>query len=258
MLLGQTAPLQVGDVFPMALFLTRERGRWDRGSLSTYLLDTIDHVVARELDGPGQIEVFRIMARRLRAGDAWALYAERRASARREWSNGDFAAAVVDSAVAVEIMLDAALAWALWEDGTTPQEAGPILARPLVDRVKTQMHPRFGGSWDLTATPALRAWHQDLAALRNRIVHRGRRPTEQQASAAVSAADGMSAFLTARLLDRLSRYPALALSVIGAYELRRLGRYTRKVDDAFQAAGQLGEGTLERYLDWREQADQHA
>lgn len=76
---------------------------------------------------------------------------------RGEWSNGDFAAAVVDSAIAVEIMLDAALAGALWEYGATPQEAGPTLSRPLVDRVKTQMHPRFGRSWDLTATPALRA-----------------------------------------------------------------------------------------------------
>lgn len=92
-------------------------------------------------------------------------------------------------------------------------------------------------SWDLKATPELRAWHQDLAGLRNRIVHRGRRPTEKQASDAIAAADGMAALLTDRLLERLARYPALALAVIGAYELKRLGVYTRKVDAAFQDAG---------------------
>jgi hypothetical protein len=249
-------PLALSDAFPVSLFLTRDRRGWHRDSVSQYLItENLDHLVPRTLDDEHDISAFFVFARRLRSNDPWALYAERRAASRRAMLSGQFSDAIIESAVAAEIIFDVVLGWALWESGTTTMDAATPLKRPLMERLRSEMHPRLGGTWDLTNTPELSGWHSSIARLRNRIVHRGYRPSEREASEAVAAGDALASFLVARVTANVTKYPKMAISVLGAPGLKDRGLYSRRVDLAFRAAGPTGDIPLIEYQSWRESVD---
>lgn len=251
-----SGPLALSDAFPISLFLTRDRRGWHRDSVSQYLIaENMDHVVPRGLEDENEINTFFVFARRLRSGDPWALYAERRAACRRAMLSGRFADAIIEAAVAAEIIFDAILGWALWEAGSTTADAATLLKRPLVERLRCEMHPRLGGKWDLENGPELSRWHSSVAHLRNRIVHRGYLPSEGEASEAVEAGDALESFLVDRVVANVSKFPRMAIAVLGEAGLKRRGLYSRRIDLVFRAAGPTGDIPLVDYQRWRASVD---
>lgn len=224
--------------------------------MSSYVIpENLDHVVARDIESAAERDSFFAHARRLRMGDQWALYAERSAAARRALNAGDFAAAIVDIAIATEILFDALLGWALWESGESVASAAATLRRPLKERLKSEMHPRFGGTWTLSSTPELAGWESAVARPRNRVVHRGYRPTEAEAQVALRAATDLNAFVVDRILTNAARYPQLALAVLGTDGLTARGRFTRRLKRAAAENGEFGTDALDQYSTWRELVD---
>lgn len=252
----KTGPLNLSDAFPVSLFLTRDRSGWHPRSMSHYLItENMDHLVPRTLEDQHAVEAFFAFARRLRMRDPWALYSERQIASQRALSAGRFSDSIIEAAVAAEIAFDVLLGWALWENGETPSRAAASLGRPLKERLRSEMHPQFGGTWDLTSTPELAGWASSIAHLRNRIVHRGYRASEREANEAAAAADALASFLVARVCANVARYPNMAIAVLGAQKLKERGLYSRRVDQAFHAAGPTGDGPLIEYQGWRESAD---
>jgi hypothetical protein len=174
----------------------------------------MDAWVARELSTPQQVRELDVMLTRLREGDPFALYAERRHRAQAALEGGDFSDAVVDAAIATEILLDAVLSFMLWEERAAPATTVAILGEPLATRVRTAYHPRIGGTWDVAREPVLKAWDEDVMLRRHRVVHRGIRPTEAEARKALGSAAALEEWVTDLVVAKRFTYLRTALMMV--------------------------------------------
>ncbi|MFF4268028.1 hypothetical protein [Streptomyces virginiae] len=131
----------------------------------------------------------------------------RAAEARRAFRrDGDYRNAVVQAAMYAEIVLTSTLSLMLWEEQLEAPSVEQAVAvfdfsrgGGLATRVKTEYAPRLGGDWNRTLPGPVHDWTHAVAALRNRVVHRGYRPTYQETEAALAAADALLDFIKTRL-----------------------------------------------------------
>ena len=137
---------------------------------------------------------------------------------------GDYRATILNAAIAAECLFDDLLNYALWWERKTPQEAVPILNKAIYGKVKTEFAPRFYGKWLPQKGPILN-WHQKVARLRDRVIHGGYLPTEEEAHAALDATRGVRKYLTRVVTDRRVRkkYRHLPLLLLGPSQLKACG-----------------------------------
>lgn len=196
---------------------------------------------------------------RLRAADPFMLYKERRLDARSECVlNGRFGESVVHSAIAAEVLFDAVLGLALWEEylaGTlTEDEVAEVFARDLTPRLKSEYHPRFGGNWSLTG-PNLRLWHKQIAGVRNRVVHSGFTPERPVAEDAQAVLIDLERFVGDRLACKVSTYPRTAWIYLGHSGLDRRGLLKGALELEVVKEKSVADSVLtwiEAYQVWRE------
>ena len=174
--------------------------------------------------------------------------------------DGDYGNAVIHAALASEIVLDSILALLLWEEQLHAPTIDAAVAAfdesrgGLATRVRREYAPRLGGNWDPEKRGPVQAWARDLARLRGRVVHRGYRPTEAEAEAALSASNGLLDFIKGRLAVKARNHPRTALLVLGEPGLRRLGGW--KAAEAYLAASQHSPDDWFRdYAAWRSKVD---
>jgi hypothetical protein len=244
-------PLTVADLGTLSLFLSHANGRWLR-TLSVYWIDSnLDDLIARQPSSPRDAANIEIMLTRLREGDPFALYAERRQRAQAGVQGGDFSDAVVDAAISTEILLDAVLSFMLWEERADPAAAATLLAEPLATRIKTAYHPRLGGVWEPARTSVLQAWNNDVMLRRHRVVHRGIRPSEVQAHRALAAARALEEWITGLVIDKRFTYLRTALLMVGIPGLQRRGLWSRRLQQTLAATREAPDDWVTRYLTWR-------
>ncbi|MDP8931902.1 MAG: hypothetical protein M3O70_25865 [Actinomycetota bacterium] len=201
----------------------------------------------------------RVYLDRLRAGDPLVLFSERMLNARIAlWQTGDYGDAAVQAALACEVLLDAVLGLMLWEEQlVAPDEqiAAAIFGVPLKSRVRREYHPRLGGDWSLTDGGSVATWDEQVARLRGRVVHRGYRPTQDEAYAAVEEASGaLLDFVKGRLAERVRTYPRTSLLLLGEPGLRRLGAWNA-IERFAQEVADTEPLWLLSYRDWRNRVD---
>lgn len=149
---------------------------------------------------------------------------------------GDNAAAVIWAHVAVEVLLDSVLQMMLWEEGVRPREALVLFAKGLRERVRSSFQSRLGGDWNLVKGP-MAEWggNGGLAELRGRVVHRGYRPTREEATRALETIENIQKFLMGRVRMKRTRYPRTTMLSVGRATLEREGLFTgefaRKIDE---------------------------
>lgn len=138
--------------------------------------------------------------------------------------DGDLRVAVLHRATACEVLLDELLAHLLWEDHVAPEDAAALFtpSRSTLDRVRTDLPQRLGGSWDVTKVDSLRAWRDDVAKLRNRVAHRAHEPSPAEDADAAAATTGLVQLLGDRLAKD-HRHPLTMLMLIGEDGLARRG-----------------------------------
>ncbi|MEU5599252.1 hypothetical protein [Streptomyces sp. NPDC020298] len=196
-------------------------------------------------------------------GSPFELAMERSTEANRAFRyEGDYRNAVVQAAMFAEIVLTSTLAMMMWEeqlDTPTIDEAVAVFdfsrGGGLATRVKTEYAPRLGGTWDSTAPGPIHDWAHAVAALRNRVVHRGYRPTYQETETALAAADALLEFIKVRLAQRVTRYPRTALLTLGEPGLRRLGGWAR-ANAYLKNSEQVPDLWFREFAAWREAVDQ--
>lgn len=139
--------------------------------------------------------------------------------------HGDYRATVLNAATAAECFLDDILSYALWWEGLTPQNAAPILSMPVFKRVKSEFASRFGGVWLPAREGAVLDWHQKVARYRDRVIHGGYQPSQEEAHAALSALSGLRKFVGRRVTSNrvIQRYRHLPLLLLGRDRLRKEG-----------------------------------
>jgi hypothetical protein len=194
---------------------------------------------------------------RLRQGDPFWIYAERRLEAMIAlYRDGQYAESAIQSAIAAEVLLGGVLSLLLWEDslphGSIETPAG-VLSTDIAKRVRTQYHPRLGGQWTLQGDGPVARWYGVTAQLRNRVVHRGYRPGYDDAMESVNVLLDLERFVCDRLAENSDRFPRSALVVLGAAGLRRRGKWStsRFGDDAIGPITEF----LRQFIDWRRNVD---
>jgi hypothetical protein len=178
-------------------------------------------------DFMGESEMAAVMQSlsRLSMRDPLIIYAERRLEAEISlFRDGQYAEAAIQAAIAAEVLLTAILSLILWEEGLAGkprQEAMQILGMDLSRRVRASFHPRIGGIWSFSQEGPVKSWRDSTAALRNRVVHGGYRPTKHEAQASLTAIIDLERFVCDRLAESRSKYPRTALSMLGRAGLDR-------------------------------------
>ncbi|KAB1925792.1 hypothetical protein F8280_10980 [Micromonospora noduli] len=162
---------------------------------------------------------------------------------------GDYRAAVLNSATAAECFLDDILSYALWWEGLTPQEAAPLLSKPIYKRVKSEFPGRFGGIWLPSRRGAVLDWHQKVARYRDRIIHGGYQPTREEANGALEALSKLRKFVGKQVLSRkaIQDYKHLPLLLLGPDGANREGLDVSAMMDWYTDHANLGS----RFDKWR-------
>lgn len=204
-----------------------------------------------------QAKVMQFMARQS-IRDPFFLYRERRVEADMAcWTTGLFADSIVQSAIAAEVLLDAVLGFAMWEEvlagQLTMDDVAQALSADLMPRVKNEYSHRFKGNWSLGTGPVA-DWFTRIASVRGRVVHGGYRPDKYAAADALNALDALEKLVGNRLAARWQRYPRTAWIFLGDPGFERRGLHRRAAAWRDQATGSIHEW-ISDYVTWRKDVD---
>lgn len=132
--------------------------------------------------------------------------------------DGDYVGAVLKSAAAAEVLLKHLAAMLIWEvtvrhgggqktDWASQSTLFPLNRKPS-DLIGSVLSQALSGGWDSNSrTRPIGAWRFDIAQVRNRVIHRGHRPSAEEAHTAVEALDALRQFVGQRLAARAKQFP---------------------------------------------------
>ncbi|MFD9082967.1 hypothetical protein [Streptomyces erythrochromogenes] len=261
LVLPHSNPVAAPEQITVALWLARTVvGSYADGAMGVMPLTPPSSPLADTLD-EDQLTRLDVHLQRLWDGSPLELAMERATEARRAFRrDGDYRNAVVQAAMYTEIVLTSTLSLMLWEEQLEAPSVEQAVAvfdfsrGGLASRVKTEYAPRLGGDWNRTLPGPVHDWTHAVAALRNRVVHRGYRPTYQETEDALAAADALLDFIKTRLAQRVARYPRTALLTLGEPGLRRLGGWAR-ASAYLEDPQQVPDLWFAEFTAWREAVD---
>jgi hypothetical protein len=165
---------------------------------------------------------------------AFEVYADlRREALMQLYSEGNPRMAVIATATAGEVLLDAALMMMLWEERVDPLVAATHFDRSVAHtkRVAREIAPRLGGGWDPASRTAAGRYLRGLVRLRHRVVHSGHSPTHTEAESGFQELIDLGHYLGDRLSDQhnLVRYTRTAWAWMGPEGLERRQALTNHV-----------------------------
>lgn len=168
-------------------------------------------------------------------------------------SRGEYGAAAVLCATASEIFLETLLLIMLWEEGRTPDEAAATFETRagLTGRVKTEYHPRVGGSWKLDGASPVSRWWKSTAMLRHRVVHAAYPATQSEAIESLEALQALERWVMDLLSrpSKLKAYPASVYLYASDAGLRRRRVSEKRIADILEKARE--EQWLGAFVLWR-------
>lgn len=253
---AQTAPLTLERLHQIVPFATLgDNGVWDARSGWVIAHRRLPYEVAPEQLELPSVEHVRVQMDAVRRGHPMALYWDRMLPAYAAYDAGDFDAAVLNAAIATEVLIDSVLALAHWDDGSSPRDTAHVLARPIVKKVRTELRRIFGdqpSTWSPDEDGVVGRWRADLVHLRNAIVHRGYAASQPHAYAAIEAAERFRGFTTDRVLAHTQIRPRGTLILIGPAGIQRGEQWSAAVE----AVSHLD--WLDRFNCWRDQVDEEA
>lgn len=161
---------------------------------------------------------------------------------------GDYNGAVLKAAAAAEILIKHAAAMLIWEatrqQNSVPEWASlqdPLASKPSVLIAQVLSKALRGGWNSQQVDQPLGAWRHHIARVRNLVIHRGHRPTAQEAEDALTSLTALLTHLLDRLAANAAIYPKTAVMLAGEYGLEKRGAWGK-----VRAA--LANGSLD---DWR-------
>ncbi len=168
---------------------------------------------------------------------------------------GDYRATVIQTALAVEVLVFTVLACLLWEQTfpalPTVEEIGS--AKTILKKdsspLRAELGRRLGGDWSSQESPSS-GWQIKGASLRNRAVHLGYRPTRHEAEQAIIAAVDLDQFIVNRLAQTVTRHHRTAAMHLGEPGLERLGAMTRRVRNLLDQSTSEPDW-VQSYLEWQ-------
>lgn len=189
-----------------------------------------------------------------RNGHPVELYVDHKLAAQRATNAaGDYGTAILAAATAAEVLIkqtawmlsyEASLAPTDPAPGATTTDLGSKKPSQLISGVLAQ---RLGGSWDSRdRSQPVGAWRHHIAQARNRLLHRGERPTAVEASDATWALRLLEEHIMNRLAAKATQYPRTAHSLLGDYGLTKRD-IIKRVEAALAQSGDSGPAFLSGY-----------
>ena len=169
--------------------------------------------------------------------------------------DGDYVSAVLNAAIATEILIKH-VAWMLtWEalahlspDPATGARTTEVTTLKPSELIGSVLMPRLKGSWE-SGNPdkPVGCWRQNIAQARSAVIHQALRPSAVQARAAASAINHLERHVLDRLAANAPTYPRTNLMLLGKPGLERRSLWTA-VETAVAGESQLS--LLGQYSEW--------
>lgn len=130
--------------------------------------------------------------------------------------HGDQRMAIILIATACEILINSVLQSVMWETDKALNSSAKNFHRqvPASKRIQ-KFSGYFGASWGLKTTPELIRWDEDIARVRNRVVHTGSHPEKNEVDRASAAMDGLLKLFKMRLENHVQQYPRTLSWLVG-------------------------------------------
>lgn len=250
---------------PNSVFCVRKSVVGDRAWDKHLFILIIPSVPLRQsehepLDEQG-IELFNLYGDMWRMGHPILYYQEKTLDARLALElDGDYGTCVIQCQVAVEVFFDSLLALLLWEEQMDPQTAKGILfgeRETVRTRVKSHFSGRLGGNWNVKGKGPVARWVQELAPLRNLVVHAAYRPSRAEAIEALEIVHQVDQFLRDRLVEKRNRYKRTTLLILGPKGLLRYGVWKGQIRAKAERANEEPEWLLD-FRDWFDRVQNYA
>lgn len=214
--------------------------------------NVVDFGILADRIGTADMELLSHALGRTMVGDPLISILERRSDANFERAKGNFSNAVIQLAIACEIIFDSVLGLILWESGMTPEDAADIFSTDITPRIKNQYAVRLGGIWALDRGAA-GDWFDNVAGTRNRIVHAGYRATAADATAAGAASDALAKFVADRVCAKFRLFPKTAWIIAGRVGFETRNLFSRRVREWIGAQPPRAiHKWIRDYTTWRE------
>jgi len=169
---------------------------------------------------------------------------------------GEYAAATVAAATAVEVMTDSLLSALMWEEHlsnpgapSAADAAAGFKEGKSAARAASELPRRLGGDWSSPGGPWQR-WRSGGATLRNRVVHGGYQPTRAEAQGLIDLAHDFERFTLDRLTARANTYPRSALMLVARSGLEKRGRYNGRIKQFSEQVAPLEPSWSESFSAW--------
>jgi hypothetical protein len=196
--------------------LGRLDGRWDAPLFIMATHHDLPQAEAPAFLDDDALAQYHLHQQALRSGHPMILYWDRRLQGMGAFDKGDYEEAILWSAVAAEVMLDALLMVLLWEEGAPANQVVQTFRRTLARRVDHEYHERLGTPpWRRRDASPVGRWYLRLAASRNSIVHRGHAPHRAETVEAIGAGEDLADYLFGCVIARREARPFTANIIAG-------------------------------------------
>ncbi len=245
-------PLSRQHLEPAVLYATRHPAEkdWSSGLLLLHPGFGLP-APASELDGD-QLSKLQLHLQSVRVGNPFFPFAEWTHRAEQALRvDGDYATAVVAAHTAGEVLFDTTLLVMAWEEGTPRAVAEGWFEEALAKRLRTHYSSRLGAAWDTTRPQTVPGrWTMHVSAVRNKVVHAGYRPTEEEVATALAGLDAVGEFIKGRLAANVNQYRRTALMLLGRPGLERRGAYSREIARFVDTVAPTEPDWIDSYRRW--------
>jgi hypothetical protein len=251
---GELVPIPALEKLPFMVWMNRVLYRFDGSLIEDFGmgLNILDNVFA----GPAGVDLDETRTREL-MDVRWSVHNDAlfqrfnifAMDARQAKSlNGDYRTAILSCATAAECLFDDILCHLLWWEGLAPEEAVDTLIKPIYRRVDSEFPQRLGGIWLQRKGPVM-DWHLKIARYRDRIIHGGYQPSQQEAQEAIDALVALRTFVGRQVVQPRCRknYKYLPLLLLGRERLKAAGIDPSRTLDWYSSSNDLDE----RFDRWR-------
>lgn len=163
--------------------------------------------------------------------------------------HGHYNESVIWSATACEYLLDETLRLLMWEREKLPEDAtSPFLRSSITQRVKSSFTQLAGTSWNLKSGGPIFDWFNNIAKVRNSIVHDNYNATSMDSATALQSADALVTHIGDLMVTKFDLFWRCAYLLLGIDGLARRA----KLDDyEIRAKGVWEPEWQQSFQEWR-------
>ncbi len=168
-------------------------------------------------------------------------------------TRGDYAVAMILLQTASEILIDTVLTTLYWETGEDAAGAAEkFVEGGATRRLRHSFQHLLGGYWGTDRSGPVADWFVLVVKVRNRVVHAGYQPTDEETSGATDAVLKLQNYMFNRVAAKNKRFARSAMILMGEEGLKRRGVWTNATANWYQIEGDAEESWLISRRLWRE------